>query len=207
MDLRTAREKLQVKEDRGHFGLSWSVLAAYGLALAVLFSAWHPRTRGMIDFRFVGIVVFMFVGAVGFYLSLASAMRWWPHNPRRRDVPRYEDVRALYLDGHKLFKDWGERVLRYRVLLDEGLLDNDGVNRHHSEFLEQGRKLVEWQSRADLAILNWFGESTCRTFITEPEILNTPPDWQRGDQWFTNWDQLSGRLAWLRRWLLEQDNL
>jgi hypothetical protein len=201
------RLKLQNKNERGHFGITWSVLAAVGIATALLLAGWHPRTSGMIDLQFVGIVVFIVVGFFGFYMTLAVAMRWWPHNRRKRDVVQYENVKRLYLDGYELYKQWGERVLLNQTLHNECLMDSAAYDIRDKDFEERAKNLVDWRDRADHSIVSWFDSATCRTFITEPEISQAPPDWRRGDQWFTNWDQIVGRLTWLRRWLLGQDDL
>ena len=201
------RRKLQVKEDRGHFGLAWSVLAAYAIAFAVLVDGWHPRARGMIDFHFVALIVFMVVGGFGVYLALASAMRWWPHNPRKRDIERVREVTALYVDGKGLFDRWGESAVKRQVLAHERKFDDEALKPYDSGFSEMVLEIIEWRKRADESISDWFGAKARRAFITEPEISSVPPDWQRGDQWFTNLYEIAGRLTWLRRWLREQDDL
>jgi hypothetical protein len=161
----------------------------------------------MIDLRFVGIIVFMVVGGFGVYLAFASALREWPFNPRKLDVGRYEDVKRLYLDGLALQRDWGERTVFFHVLQNSGSMQVAEYELRDKEFAERSLRIIEWKKRADQSVVVLFGESACRTFITEPEVSLIPPDWQRGDQWFINWNQIAGRLAWLRRWLLEQDDL
>jgi hypothetical protein len=207
MNWRSERPKLQVTEDRGHFGLAWSVLAAYGIAVVVLLYGWHPRTSGIIGFRFVAIIVFMLVGAVGVLGAFAAAFRKWPHNPRKRDIARYEDVKGLYLGGLGISQGWGEDVIKYLALYDSGSMVDEDYRRRDEELIERIREAIKWRNASDQSIVNWFGESACRTFITEPQISSDPPSWQRGDQWFINWNEVAGRLVWLRRWLLEQDDL
>ena len=207
MDWRSERRKLQVKEDRGHLGAASGVLAAFGIAVGLLLYGWHPRTSGMIDLRFVGIIAFIVLGGFGVYLTWAVAMRWPPYNPRKREVSQYDDVKSLYLEGLGLSRLWGERVVMYLALYDSGTMTDEDYNRRDDELVERITEIIKWRNGADQSIVNWFGESACRTFITEPQISSTPPEWQRGDQWFTNWSEIAGRLAWLRRWLLEQDNL
>jgi hypothetical protein len=207
MDWHILRHKLQVKEDRGHFGLAWSVLAAYGIAVVLLLLGWHPRTRGMIDFRFVAIIVYMVVGAVGVAGAFAAALRIWPHDPRSRDIPRYENAKKLYLDGLGQSRNWGELAVKYLHLYDAGTMTEAEFDKRDIEMMERIKAVIEWRDHADILVREWFGDSACRTFMTEPQVSPTPPEWQRGDQWFTNWSEVAGRLAWLRRWLLEQDDL
>lgn len=183
------------------------MLAAFGFTLVVLLRGWHPRTRVTIEFCYVFIVVFFLVGSIAVYLTLAVAMRWWPHNPRKRSVDEYEDVKRLYLDGLLPFKEWGEMGVYYQVLLDASPGNDESANKRECEFLERTQKIIDWKNDADTCILLWFGESACRIFMTEPQVAHEPPNWQRGDQWFVNWNEIAGRLAWLRHWLLEQDDL
>jgi hypothetical protein len=139
--------------------------------------------------------------------AFASAFRVWPHNPRKRHISKYEDVKTLYLDGLTLQREWGERTVFFHVLQNSGPMQVNEYELRDKEFECRAKRIIEWKTLADQSVVNWFGEVACRTFVTEPEVSLTPPDWQRGDQWFINWNQIAGRLAWLRRWLLEQDSL
>jgi hypothetical protein len=161
----------------------------------------------MIDFRFVAIIAFIVLGGIGVLGAFASAFRVWPHNPQKRNVSRYEDVKRLYLEGSKIQQDWGESTVAIHVIRNSGVMGPMTIEKRDKEMADRFVKIIEWRDLADQSILNWFGDAACRTFLTEPEVPLDPPDWQRGDAWYTNWNQIAGRLAWLRRWLLEQDAL
>jgi hypothetical protein len=207
MDWQSERRKLQVKSDRGHFVAAASVVAAIGIAFALLFDALRPGVSVMIYLQTIGVVVFMVIGVSGAYLACAAAMRWPPFNPRKRNIDLYDKVKKLYLDGLLLQSEWGEQTLFMQVHQNTGILRNEDIAARDSEFEERLIQIIAWRDRANQSVVDWFGESACRTFLIEPEISSTPPDWQRGDLWFTNWSQLAGRLIWLQRWLFEQEDL
>jgi hypothetical protein len=191
MDWRSERQKLQIKEDRGHFGLAASVLAAYGIALAVLLDGWHPRNRGMMDFRFVAIIFFMNVGAVGVYLAWATAMRWPPFQPKQMDTILSEKIEGIYFTGLQMFQSW-ER------------------NQKAGDFATSNASadaLKDWRATSEEEIASLLGRDTANRYKMGAEPTQIPPDWAQRHDWVGLWAAARGRLVWLRTWLRNQTEL
>jgi drug/metabolite transporter (DMT)-like permease len=75
------RDRAQRKEERQHFGLAWSVLAAFFLAGSVFLRSFHESDWLMKAFDWLSLAFFL-IGAVAAYLALAVALRLPPHNPK-----------------------------------------------------------------------------------------------------------------------------
>jgi|ERR1700722_19075383 len=205
MDWNTERRKLQVKHDRGHFGLVWSVLTAYAIAIAILLVAWHPRTRDMINFRFVAIIVFMVVGACGVYLSLAVAMRWSPHNALKPDAGKLEKIEPIFSEGRNLFQKWGSATAQ-RSRIPDGLIRPDAaaLNRSSTDF---SNKLINWIETSEKDVDSILGTELGTRYKMSPDLSEPEPVWATSSDRVGLYQDVLCRLSWLRTWSQDQFEL
>jgi hypothetical protein len=177
-------------------------MAAYAIALALLFGGWHPRTRGMIDFHFVAIIFFMVVGAGGVYLALAVAMRWWPHNARLPDDEKLNAIEPLFREGKRLFEGWGRMTQESRVATNPA-----AIRDLTSRGVDFSNKLIIWQESSALSVDKVLGEQLGNRYRMAPDLSEPEPEWATSTGRVGLYQDALCRLTWLRTWSQDQFDL
>lgn len=199
------RDRASRKEERSHFGLAWSVLAAYWLAGAILLRS--LRGSGwIVSLADAGVVVFFVFGAFGVYLAFAVPMRWWPHHPKKRDDKSFYAVGEIFLNGYIRLEQWGRLTAESKQPLTN---NSDAQLRQQSLALAIGRanELVEWIPASEEQIKALLGEDEFWRYKFSENLLEAAPAWAQEGQFPMLWQQVQGRLCWIKTWMDKQLDL
>jgi hypothetical protein len=192
------RDRASRKEERSHFGLAWSVFAAYWLAGAVLLRSLH-ETGWLVTLADVGVILFFVFSAFGVYLAFAVPMRWWPHQPKKRVEAVFDDMETLFLEGLGLLE-----ALEDASVLTTDYLLSGAENPHRAAEAERMR---EWSRTSEDTIRNLLGEDEALRYRLSPDLSRTVPAWAERTNSTGTWHNARGRIDWIRAWMQEQANL
>lgn len=198
------RNRASRKEERSHFGLAWSVFAGYWLAGAVLLRSLREQgwLMTLADF---GVALFFIVGAFGVYLAFAVPMRWWPHQPQKRNEEQLEEMEALFLEGLNLIDDWGRAVKS----LDDPILglmpDKSEVARDLA--MRGGQNMVAWIPQSEQRVSKCLGSELGSRYKMSPDLDREEPQWAEKTMWVGLHRNVMCRLSWLRAWSQDQFDL
>jgi hypothetical protein len=184
------RDRAQRKEERQHFGLAWSVLAAYFLAGSVFLRSFHEHGWLMRLFNWSALAFFVF-GALAAYLAIAVAMRWPPHGPKKIDMDRVLNVERVYFPALTEFQAW-ETYMK------------SGQYVHADESVAA---LKEWIIESENQLVVLLGRNVADRYRMAADPMEIPPTWAQRHDWVGLWAAVQGRLIWIRNWLREQTDL
>jgi len=189
------RDRAARKEERAHFGLAWSVFAGSFFAGALVVRSFHGAGHFVTVLKWVACA-FVVLGFSCAYLALAVAMRWPPHNPKKRDVVLCDKTEALFLEGHNVLQSWEAAV----APLSMGPARDQWMNAHMQIALD-------WVKEADESVKDLLGEEEGFRFKMSPNLKVQPPEFARSGAAFDHWQGVRGRIDWIREWMQEQGNL
>lgn len=185
------RDRASRKEERAHFGLAWSVLAAYFLAASVFLRSFHESGGLMILFDWLALTFFVF-GALSAYLALAVAMRWPPHHPKKLDLELVVKVESeIYFPALTEFQAW------------ETYTKSGSFTRADDSVTA----LKQWILTSEKQVAQVLGRGLADRYRMFPEPTHIPPTWAQRPDWVGLWAAIKGRLDWLRLWLRDQADL
>lgn len=179
------RDRASRKDERAHFGLAWSVLAAYFLAGSVFLRSFHESGWLMRTFDWLALAFFV-SGAFAAYLALAVAMRWWPHQPKKLDMALIIKIESeIYFPALTMFSTW-ETNARAGVSVGGEIA-----------------ALRNWIMESEKQLVPLLGRGMADRYRMFPDPTRIAPDWAQDPLWAA----VEGRLLWLRAWLREQADL
>lgn len=200
------RESASRKEERGHFGLAWSVIAAYCLALSLMFLGFGRSVASVITVLHVFALFFIVFGAMFSYLALAVAMRWPPHNPRKPDEKKLQQIELIFYEGKLLLENWGQTTKQSRVerLGSDGVLKTNQFVRMSQLHADQ---LLNWIPRSEKEVAACLGTDLANRYKMSPDLAQAEPLWAEETVWVGLYQNTICRLSWLRTWSQNQFDL
>jgi hypothetical protein len=171
--------------------------------LAVIFLGFGRSVAAVITLLHVFAVVFIVFGAGFCYLALAVAMRWPPHHPRKRDERLEARFDQLHTKGLEYLLSWKGWTMQEQA----GGSTLEQVNAMLQAADTEVQRLVEWKNTADALVEEWLDPDTARLFRLSPNWTMKAPDWVQGYPYPFLWQEVVGRLEWLKDWLREQMDL
>lgn len=184
------RDRASQKEERSHFGLAWSVFAAYCLAGALLLRSLHPN-GWLVTLTGLGVALFFVFGAFGVYLAFAVPMRMWPHHPKKRDKELFNAMGEVFVKGYILSDQWE----KWTIARNQPHGDNRAID------------LTVWIAESEERIKELLGEDEYWRYHFSEDLLRQAPSWTNLAQTPALWQRVQGRLAWIKAWMEAQLNL
>jgi hypothetical protein len=194
------------KEEREHFGLAWSVFAAYWVAWAILLRSIHS-TGWLVTIANVGVWAFFILGGFGVYLAFAVPMRWWPHHPQKPDEKKLQVIEGLFLLGMNLLEDWGKLTQMSLVAHIPGVSGQDRTQEYLTLSDERAKQLVEWITTSEARVNECLGMEEGGRYKMSPDLSGSEPGWSQGTIWVGLYQNIMCRLSWLRAWSQNQFDL
>jgi hypothetical protein len=199
------RSRASRKEERGHFGLAWSVLAAYFVAGAVLLRSLHP-TGWLMTATDIVAILFFILGGLGVYLAFAVPMRWWPHHPIKRDTKQLDAIEALFIGGLSLIQNWGQNAQALDRSVQDGA--NWAIRKVFVDAIEVCcGELIEWIKSSEITVSESLGSELGNRYKMSPDLTRTAPGWAEDSMYPGLHQNIMGRLGWLRTWSQDQFDL
>jgi hypothetical protein len=185
------RDRASRKEERSHFGLAWSVFAAYWLAAAILLRTLH-ESGWLVNLADIGVLLFFIFGGFGVYFAFAVPLRIWPHHPKKKNQELFNAVGEIFVKGYILSDQWGKWTV-------EGNQPwaNDRAN----------SLMSTWIPDSESQIKDLLGEDEYWRYRFSEDLLKAAPPWAEESLFPGLWQRVQGRLAWIKTWMDSQLDL
>lgn len=199
---------MRSKDNRGHFGLLWSVLAGYLLGGSLFLFELRSvhRLHAMRDGLAVAAAVFFIGGAVAVYLAAAVAFRIWPHQRPKRNAEHFELLKSLLSQAETLMRDWGGWSYQF-----EAHVGDPNTRERANEILQvvdkTAQQLMAWQEHADKFVGDLLGVDIQAQFELSANTTEPVPNWVLWSPWLSRYQEVNGRIDWLRNYLRGQLDL
>jgi hypothetical protein len=198
------RDRASRKDEREHFGLAWSVFAAYCVTVSLIIRTLH-ETGWLVRAVDIVIIVFFVLGAFGVYLAFAVPMRLWPHQPQKRNDAQLEVVEAVFLQGLDLMDNWGRAV---KAMSDPISSLRPG---YKAEALrtaaDMGTAMLGWIGQSEDAVRASLGDDLANRYKMSPDVDREEPAWTEETVYVGMHRNVMCRLGWLRAWSQSQFDL
>jgi hypothetical protein len=189
------RDRAQLKEERQHFGLAWSALAAFFLAVSVFIRSFRESGWLLKAVNWLSLVL-LFCGVVAVYLALAVALRLPPHNPKQRNSGLCNWMASLAAQGRDLLQKW------------EGHGMDTSLSTAKDYWVKNGfDNASAWVSQSDEKVKDWLGDDLGYRFEMARNLTVPPPQFASEILDVDLWQRLRGRLDWITIWLQDQGEL
>jgi len=194
------REQASRKEERGHFGLAWSVFAGYFLAAGVFMRSFHESGWLMTFFNVLAIVFFV-LGGIGVYMAFAVAMRWWPHHPKKWNFEVFMIIQTQYFAGITLLQEWAKLEIEAKKPQQP---DSKSPEEIADMAAERAQLLVNWETESKDLIVAQLGDDLGLQYHMAPNSYMVEPAWALDSRYVGLWNVIQGRIDWMRAWLNQQ---